>query len=88
VKKPEYQVIVRKTQRRKLLEPEKRPLGFRVRGVAVEPENVDRWMKRHGIAENEIYSPGPSVGKLLLVYFLFGQAKLSPSDVDSNSCRF
>jgi hypothetical protein len=56
-------VIVQKRQRRKLVEDEKRDLVFRVRGSIVEPEKIDRWMKRRGLAENQLYSPSSGAGK-------------------------
>ena len=52
-------VIVRKRQRRKLVETEKGELGFRLRGNAVRAEKIDRWMKKNGIAEDTLYAPSP-----------------------------
>ena len=63
VKPKEMEAIVRKRQRRKLVEIEKGELGFRVRGNTVQAEKIDRWMKRNGIAEDDLYAPSPAAGK-------------------------
>jgi hypothetical protein len=57
VKTKEMEAIVRKRQRRKLVETDKPDLIFAVRGNIVEPKKINRWMKRNGIAESNIYAP-------------------------------
>ena len=59
------QAIVKKNQKRKLAEPEKGRLGFRVRGNEVDPAKIQRWMGRHGIPEDIPYSPSPGARKEL-----------------------
>jgi len=63
VKPKEMEAIVRKRQRRKLVETEKGELAFRLRGNTVQPEKIDRWMKRNGIAEDVLYAPSPAASK-------------------------
>jgi hypothetical protein len=63
VKPNEMQAIVRKRQRRKLVESDKREHIFVVRENRVEPEKVDRWMKRNGIGESILYAPSPAACK-------------------------
>lgn len=63
VKAKEMEAIVRKRQRRKLDEKDKRELVFKVRGNTVEPEKIDRWMKRNEIPESLPYAPSPAAGK-------------------------
>jgi hypothetical protein len=48
--------IVRKQQRRKLLE-NKGGLIFMVRGRTVEQEKITRFMKRNSVSESLLYSP-------------------------------
>ncbi|ORY17830.1 Tetratricopeptide repeat-domain-containing protein [Clohesyomyces aquaticus] len=60
VKPREMEAIVRKRQNRKLLEPNKGPLMFEVRGGQVEPQKIKRWMKRHDVAESFLYAPSPA----------------------------
>ncbi|KAF2114628.1 hypothetical protein BDV96DRAFT_647324 [Lophiotrema nucula] len=57
VKPKEMKAIVRKRQQRKLVEHSKAELAFTVRGNTVEPQNIDRWMKRHDVPESFVYSP-------------------------------
>lgn len=59
VKTNEMRAIVRKRQQRKLVEPNKRELVFAVRENIVEPEKVDRWMRRNKISESIPYAPSP-----------------------------
>jgi uncharacterized protein YggL (DUF469 family) len=63
VKPNEMKVIVRKRQQRKLVVTNKRELVFKMRGNLVEPEKIDRWMKRNGIPEDVIYAPSPAASK-------------------------
>lgn len=53
--------IVMQRQRRKLVDVEKPPLRFRVRGKDVENAKIDRWMKSHGIRENDLYVTDPAI---------------------------
>jgi len=50
---------VRKRQKRKLIETDKRELVFEVRNQLVEPQKIERWMKRHDVAESFLYAPSP-----------------------------
>ncbi|KAL1613665.1 hypothetical protein SLS56_012249 [Neofusicoccum ribis] len=59
VKPQEMEAIVRKRQKRKLVETNKGPLVFEVRGSQVEPQKIERWMKRHDIADSFLYAPSP-----------------------------
>jgi hypothetical protein len=53
--------IVRKRQQRELVEIDKAKLEFRVRGrVVAESEQIVRWMKRNGVAEEALYHPSPA----------------------------
>ncbi|PSN58555.1 hypothetical protein BS50DRAFT_154072 [Corynespora cassiicola Philippines] len=47
IKPQEMEAIVRKRQKRKLVEVNKGPLVFEVRDSQVEPQKIERWMKRH-----------------------------------------
>lgn len=51
---------MRKRQKRKLVETDKRPLVFEVRDDQVEPQKIERWMKRHDVAESFLYVPSPA----------------------------
>ncbi|KAF2668140.1 TPR-like protein [Microthyrium microscopicum] len=57
VKPSEMKVIVRKRQQRKINDPNRGELRFRLREHTVDPEKIDRWMKRKNIASDEVYSP-------------------------------
>jgi len=59
--------IVRKRQQRRLVETEKGDLAFQIRGNVVEPEKIDRWMKRNMVAENTVYAPSPVACKGLYI---------------------
>jgi hypothetical protein len=72
VKTQEMQAIVRKRQRRKLVETGKGQLAFEVRGSKVEPQKIERWMKRHDVVDSALYAPSPAACKLT-------QAKHVPS---------
>jgi len=67
VKPNEMKAIVRKRQQRRLVETEKGDLAFQVRGNVGEPEKIDRWMKRHMVAENTVYAPSPVACKGLYI---------------------
>ncbi|KAH8731102.1 hypothetical protein GQ44DRAFT_604903 [Phaeosphaeriaceae sp. PMI808] len=64
VKPKEMAAIVRKRQRRKHVETNKRDLIFSVRNNPVEPQKIDRWMKSHGVAESSEYAPSPAASEL------------------------
>jgi hypothetical protein len=55
--------IVRKRQRRKLVEDDKGELVFMVRDSKVEPQKIDRWMKRNDVPETFLYAPSPAACK-------------------------
>jgi hypothetical protein len=57
------QAIVRKRQERKLVETDKRQLVFKVRGSEVELQKIERWMKRHNVADSFLYAPNPGARK-------------------------
>jgi hypothetical protein len=48
-------VIVRKRQKRSLVEADKAELVFKVRGRVVDPEKIDKWMKRNSVTESMLY---------------------------------
>ena len=56
-------VIVRKRQKRRLVESDKGELIFKLRGSIVESENIDRWMKRNEITDKMLYAPSPDPRK-------------------------
>ncbi|KAI4669197.1 uncharacterized protein J4E79_001240 [Alternaria viburni] len=61
IKPEEMRAIVRHRQRRELVETDKSSLMFRVRGQEVEPQKIERWMKRHNAIESmtSAFSPVP-----------------------------
>ncbi|KAH6882639.1 Clr5 domain-containing protein [Alternaria rosae] len=61
IKPEEMKAIIRHRQRRGLVETDKPDLKFRVRGQEVEPQKIERWMKRHDISENMVYAPSPAL---------------------------
>ena len=63
VKSKEMQAIVRKRQQRKLVEIDKGQLAFEVRGSEVELQKIERWMKRHDVADSFLYAPSPAACK-------------------------
>ena len=65
--------IVRKRQTRKLVETDKKPLHFEIRGNSVEPKKVDGWMKRENVQESILYHPSPAAGKWALDISLVGR---------------
>ncbi|OCK87054.1 TPR-like protein [Cenococcum geophilum 1.58] len=60
IKPEEMRSIVRKRQQRKLVEVNKGELIFQVRGYKIEPQKIDRWMKRHEVPESTLYAPSPA----------------------------
>lgn len=73
VKPQEMKAIVRKRQTRKLVDIDKKPLHFEIRGNSVEPKKVDGWMKRNNVQENILYHPSPAAGKWGLEMTLIGR---------------
>ena len=65
--------IVRKRQMRKLVENDKKPLHFEIRGSSVELKKVDGWMKRNNVQENMLYQSSPAAGKWVLDMTLIGR---------------
>ena len=63
VKPQEMKAIVRKRQKRKLVETHKGQLVFEVRGSQVEPLKIERWMKRHDVVDSALYAPSPAACK-------------------------
>jgi hypothetical protein len=71
VKSQEMEAIVRKRQKRILIETNKSQLIFEVRGSQVEPQKIERWMKRHEVADSFLYAPSPAACKLVPARRLF-----------------
>jgi hypothetical protein len=57
------QAIVRKRQRRKLIETNKAELVFEVRDSIVPLQKIERWMKRNEVVESFLYAPSPAACK-------------------------
>ncbi|KAF2835305.1 hypothetical protein M501DRAFT_942243 [Patellaria atrata CBS 101060] len=68
IKPTEMKTIVRKQQRRKLVEVTKGELITEVRGNKVEQRKIDRWMKRKGVSKSLLYSPSPAASTPSDVY--------------------
>lgn len=60
VQPEEMEAIVRKRQRRKLIETHKNAFVAEVRNRPVETHKIVRWMRHHGISEDEEYAPSPA----------------------------
>ncbi|RGP64701.1 kinesin light chain 2 [Fusarium sporotrichioides] len=60
IKPGEMAAIVRKRQKRNLVEVDKRELIFTVRGRNVDPHKIDRWMARNGVSQTSLYAPSPT----------------------------
>ena len=60
MKTHEMQAIVRKRQKRMLVETGKGQLKFDVRGKPVERQKIERWMKRNSVVESALYAPIPA----------------------------
>lgn len=80
IKPEEMGAIVRKQQRRKLVEVDKRELEFKVRGCTVETQKIDRWKKRNNVTDSFLYAPSPTACKsgLLLSTFNAKVMQLRP----------
>jgi hypothetical protein len=57
--------IVRKRQHRTFREPDKAELAFEVRGHMVENEDIERWMRRHGVSKDDLYRQSPDACELI-----------------------
>jgi len=55
--------IVRHHQQRNLVETDKNDLKFRVRGQDIEPDKIERWMKRHNVMDSMLYAPSPDASE-------------------------
>jgi hypothetical protein len=78
VKPQEMKAIVRKRQMRKLVETNKGDLIFEVRNRQVEPQKIERWMKRHEVADSFLYVPSPAACKLARERYNFLADTLKP----------
>jgi hypothetical protein len=56
IKPKEMMHIVRKRQRRKLLEKDKPEYRYRVNNIEVPPAKISRWMQNHDVPEDEMYA--------------------------------
>ncbi|KAH5063199.1 hypothetical protein HBH96_061220 [Parastagonospora nodorum] len=56
-KTKEMKSIVKKRQKRKIIEDGKAELVFSVRGNEVDSAKIDRWVREHNVDEDELYSP-------------------------------
>jgi hypothetical protein len=63
IKKNEMKAIVRKRQKRKLIDTNKPELRFKVREKVVDSKKVDRWIKRNNLPENDPVAPSPAACK-------------------------
>ena len=63
IKPQEMKAIIKKRQKRKLVETNKGELSFVVRGNAVDPKKIDRWMKRNKVSESLLYALSPAACK-------------------------
>jgi len=60
IKPDEMKCIVRKRQKRKLLDGDKPELVFQVRGNQVDEAKIDRWMNKHEIPNSMLYAASPA----------------------------
>ncbi|KAH6091626.1 hypothetical protein HBI65_154710 [Parastagonospora nodorum] len=60
-KTKEMKSIVKKRQKRKIIEDDKAELMFSVRGNELDSTKIDRWMREHNVDEDELYSPSSLV---------------------------
>ena len=63
IKPAEMTAIVRKRQKRKLVEVDKGEQVFSVRGRNVETHKIDRWMARNEVSKTSLYSPSSAACK-------------------------
>jgi len=59
----EIKFVIQKQQARRIKEPDKPDFKFRVGGLVVAPESIDRFMRRHIILANRLYSPSSGAWK-------------------------
>jgi hypothetical protein len=52
--------IVRKRQKRRLVDVDKGDLVFELRGSMVDSEKIERWMKRKAMTDTMLYVPTPA----------------------------
>ncbi|OCK86702.1 uncharacterized protein K441DRAFT_457281, partial [Cenococcum geophilum 1.58] len=64
IKLEEMKAIVRKRQRRTLVEDDKRELVFIVRDSIVDPQKINQWIKRNDVPGSFLYAPSPALYKL------------------------
>ncbi|KAI4952113.1 hypothetical protein J4E91_003575 [Alternaria rosae] len=64
IKPEEMRAIVKHRQQRSLVDTNKPALKFYVRGQEVEPQKIERWMKRHDVLESVMYAPSPAACEL------------------------
>jgi hypothetical protein len=57
------QCIIKKRQKRKLVEVDKPAQIYEVRGNRVEEAKIDRWMHTHDVPDSMLYSPSPAAGE-------------------------
>jgi hypothetical protein len=72
VKPLEMQCIVRKRQKRKLVEVDKPEQIYEVRGNRVEEAKIDRWMNTHDVPDSMLYTPSPAACKYATIRCLHG----------------
>ncbi|KAJ4990517.1 hypothetical protein SVAN01_03964 [Stagonosporopsis vannaccii] len=58
VKDHEMRAMIRKSQFRRVSEPRRPQLNFRVRGFNVDHKKLLRWMKEHDVAGDQLYTDG------------------------------
>ncbi|KAH7088838.1 hypothetical protein FB567DRAFT_319314 [Paraphoma chrysanthemicola] len=85
IKPAEMKCIVKKRQQRKLLEPNKPDLMFRVRGNPVEPAKVQRWMNRHDVPDSMLYAASPVASTPSAISCYTMSAVASPASSSSSS---
>jgi len=62
IKHAEMKAIIKRRQRRKLIEVKKDPLKFIIRGQEIDDQKINRFMKRYGIPDSLLYFPTPGAG--------------------------
>ncbi|CAN9213187.1 unnamed protein product [Alternaria alternata] len=81
IKPEEMKAIVRHRQQRNLIDTDKGSFKFRVRGREVEPQKIERWMRKHELRESMIYAPSPT-GSTALPRRLARTPKVLPLHLD------
>lgn len=73
IKPCEMKAIVKKRQRRKLIETRKRELVFEVRGNEVSTQKIERWMRRNGVSDSQLYAPSsPACKSIYMLHSRIG----------------